>query len=57
MQARKQANMYLKNEHTHDSDMHQANDMHKGTWIHEMQKCKEQENWLVEIIYKNTKVG
>ena len=20
-----------KNEHTHDSDMHQANDMHKGT--------------------------
>ena len=24
-----------KNEHTHDSDMHQANDMHKVTWMHE----------------------
>ena len=24
-----------KNEHKHDSDMHQASDMHKGTWIHE----------------------
>ena len=46
-----------KNDHMHNSDMHQTNDMHKGIWMHEMQKCKEQGNWLVEIIHKKRKFG
>ena len=46
-----------KNEHTRDSNMHQASDIHKGTWMHEMKKYKEQGNWLVEIIHKKRKTS
>ena len=34
-EACKYASRGSKNEYTHDSDMHQISDMHKGTWMHE----------------------
>ena len=34
-EACKYASRGSKNEHTHDSDMYQANDIHKGTWMHD----------------------
>ena len=53
-EACKYASRGSKNEHTHDSDMHQPSDIHKGTWMHEnaiMQKKIEREVENSSIVY------
>ena len=47
-EACKYASRGSKNEHTHNSDMHQASDMYKGTWIHENTIIQEEYRKLVK---------